>query len=390
MAPQIICWDVAAGEVRRQVRDGNQGIAGLAWWAAAASTSHSSLLLALHPPNHLVMWDTEAGTKVWKKSYADTLLGMHLDPFVPGSALLRCQASFLFVHDLHPARCPKGEGRPFYVTAGKGASPGREGEQVEVRGARGRSTRLRRMVRSMVMGVEGGGPEQVLAHDCLSARYHPALPGTVVLAYPREVLLVDTDLGQTIGVIGLDRAHSPLAALAAGSTRDLLLLLHHSGSVSAWAPRPGLSVASTPLLPKSQSFAAFPPTPSAAASSSEAILEVTYEQRASSDSVRLGKNCKVLGLAVSPNREAEAAFVTTDGRLFILGLRPAARPTLPSLANLVPSPITLTLAAIVPSLSNPPHAIRMCPPLTVKNWTDFQPLVRYYTVGVWCWYLLVG
>ena len=57
-----------------------------------------------------------------------------------------------------------------------------------------------------------------------------------------------------------------------------------------------------------------------------------------------------------------------------------AMPGLPALSNLMPSPITLTLAAIVPSLANPPHAIRMCPPLTVKNWADFQPLVGYYTV----------
>ena len=31
------------------------------------NTGH--LILALHPPYHLILWDTSLGTKVWKKSY---------------------------------------------------------------------------------------------------------------------------------------------------------------------------------------------------------------------------------------------------------------------------------------------------------------------------------
>ena len=66
---------------------------------------------------------------MWKKSYGDALLGISLDPFTVGSALLRGQTSFLFVHDLHPSKCPKSEGRKFYVTAGNRGSPGRDVEQ---------------------------------------------------------------------------------------------------------------------------------------------------------------------------------------------------------------------------------------------------------------------
>ena len=64
---------------------------------------------------------------------------------------------------------------------------------------------------------------------------------------------MDTDLGQTVGVIGMERAHSPLAAVTVSSSNQHLLLLHESGSVSMWAPKPGLTVANTPMLPKSQS-----------------------------------------------------------------------------------------------------------------------------------------
>ena len=81
--------------------------------------------------------------------------------------------------------------------------------------------------------------------DCLQASYHRLVPGTVLLGYSKEVLVVDTELGQTVGVISLERSHSSLAALALASHRELLLLLHESGSVSVWSPRPGLSVAVT-------------------------------------------------------------------------------------------------------------------------------------------------
>jgi hypothetical protein len=67
------------------------------------------------------------------------------------------------------------------------------------------------MVKSMVLGAEGGEEEEnqqtAVTNDCLSAQYHTALPNMVLLAYARELLLVDTDLGQTVGVIGMERAH---------------------------------------------------------------------------------------------------------------------------------------------------------------------------------------
>ena len=145
---QIISWDVMSGEVSKQVRDGNQPVGGLAWLAGPATGQHSgdaALLLALHPPNHLILWNMDTGAKVWKKSYGDALLGISLDPFTVGSALLRGQTSFLFIRDLHPSKCPKSEGKKFYVTSVRRGSPGREGEQVEIRPGK---VRNRSMIRT--------------------------------------------------------------------------------------------------------------------------------------------------------------------------------------------------------------------------------------------------
>lgn len=41
------------------------------------------LLLAIHPPNYIVLWNADTGTKLWKKSYAENILSFSFDPFDP-------------------------------------------------------------------------------------------------------------------------------------------------------------------------------------------------------------------------------------------------------------------------------------------------------------------
>ena len=38
-------------------------------WMDGRIENTGHLLLALHPPFHLILWDTSLGTKVWKKTY---------------------------------------------------------------------------------------------------------------------------------------------------------------------------------------------------------------------------------------------------------------------------------------------------------------------------------
>lgn len=39
------------------------------------------LLLVLHPPACLILWNAESGTKLWKKTYGETLYKFVIDPF---------------------------------------------------------------------------------------------------------------------------------------------------------------------------------------------------------------------------------------------------------------------------------------------------------------------
>ena len=188
---QIISWDVASGEVIRKVQDGNQNIQQLSWVG-------ESLLLAVHPPNHLVLWDLSTGSKVWKKSYGDTVLGLDVSPHHQDSLLLRCQHSFLLT-EFSREKSPKSDGKKFYMTSSRNESSA--GTQ---RPRGGSKSKLRRMVRSMMLGEAGDGEEE-RDNDSLVAIFHPGVRGQVVIGYSKEVLIIDIELGQAVGQINLER-----------------------------------------------------------------------------------------------------------------------------------------------------------------------------------------
>lgn len=48
------------------------------------------LLLAVHPPNYIVLWNGDTGTKLWKKSYAENILSFSFDPFDSSNMACGC------------------------------------------------------------------------------------------------------------------------------------------------------------------------------------------------------------------------------------------------------------------------------------------------------------
>ena len=167
---QIISWDVASGAFVKVVSDGNLEIRDLVW----VGECH---LLSVHPPNHLVLWDMTTGTKIWKKSYGDTILGLDVSPFKPDTLLLRCQHSFLLT-EFSLEKCPKSDGKKFYLVNNNRHSSVSEGGQRKSR------NKLRKMVRSMMLGDVGGDGDGVGGpggddggsgrdNDSVLAMFHP-------------------------------------------------------------------------------------------------------------------------------------------------------------------------------------------------------------------------
>ena len=47
------------------------------------SDTPSNLLLVLHAQGQMVLWNTETGLRMWRKTFNETLISFALDPFDP-------------------------------------------------------------------------------------------------------------------------------------------------------------------------------------------------------------------------------------------------------------------------------------------------------------------
>lgn len=65
-------------------------------------------------------------------------------------------------------------------------------------------------------GEEGGGGMS----ECLQLAYHKTVRDQLLLLYPREILILDLAINQTVGIIALDRTTSPFLQVGC----DVLLL----------------------------------------------------------------------------------------------------------------------------------------------------------------------
>jgi len=262
-----------------------------------------------------------------------------------------------------------------------------------------------------------GGSSTV--RECLQLVYHRACRQHLILVYPREILIIDLDIGQTVCVVPTERAGSLFSHVVPLRECDALFCVHESGGISlrvrrrADAVRPG-----GVLSPASES-------------DDPGGVDVVYENRCHSESLRITKHNRVLGTAVCPVTERRAALLTSDGRIlfwevnFTNGLAhklqtPSLPPGLPksilasssnhglnlggsvtqfpvqTLNNLVSmvdderlqgmverpgSSIRLMLTGLLTGLLSSPTILRMCPPLTTKNFSVYRPLLAVGGTG---------
>ncbi|CDQ80997.1 unnamed protein product, partial [Oncorhynchus mykiss] len=89
-AGKIIVWDVVSGTAHCEIQEHSKPIQDMDWlWTQDASRD---LLLAIHPPNYIVLWNGDTGTKLWKKSYAENILSFSFDPFDPSNLACKQQS----------------------------------------------------------------------------------------------------------------------------------------------------------------------------------------------------------------------------------------------------------------------------------------------------------
>jgi len=260
---------------------------------------------------------------------------------------------------------------------------------------------------------KGSDDDGAAVRECLQLVYHRACRQHLVLVYPREILVIDLDIGQTVCVVSTERAGSTFSHVVPLRECDALLCVHDSGAISLRVRRRADLPGRATLSPDSES------DPTAAG----AGVDVVYENRCHSESLRITKHNRVFGTAVCPVTERRAALLTGDGRILFWevnlanGLAPnppsaslpkSLRPTsnhglnlggsalqspVMTLADLVGmvddcaaagssgGGVRLMLTGLLTGLLSSPTILRMCPPLTTKNFSVYRPLLAVGGAG---------
>lgn len=111
----IYIWDAVSGKVGADCCDGTRPVSDMEW-VGVQDISHD-LLLALHPPYHLVLWNTENGSRLWRKTYADLFQSFSFDPFDPARVAFLGQDFVVFVEDFSLTKAPNGTGKKFFISS---------------------------------------------------------------------------------------------------------------------------------------------------------------------------------------------------------------------------------------------------------------------------------
>lgn len=427
----IVVWDVKQGVEKSVLSDGNKTVADMDWVTGSDCCHH--LLVALHPPYSVIVWNTETGSKVWKKLYTEVLQSFAFDPFSENNMAFLASDCILFVDDFNLTKVPSSNGRKFFVsnpssTLGSQQSlntipSGHQSSAEEKSKSVSRSILPRRMRFLIRAETRNSLDEGVTLNECLQLIYHRSYRHHLLLLYPREILILDLEINQTVGIVAVDWS-SPMTQLYSCAQRDVLFSLHESGSIGVRVRHRGNLSSNSPDTGDSSSIC-----------SNEMYLEVSYDTRCQSDPLRLTKHARIVGMSVCPVTECSAALLVSDGRIVLLELHATKQPTgsnsgimsplftpglsesletfeLPSCEGIenvtsIPFPskmpyprttladkigsanypienfkknssgitLKMLLTGIFGGLAPMPHVIRMCPPVTFRNWAAYHPLL---------------
>eukprot|EP00118_Oscarella_pearsei_P009065 m.49863 g.49863 ORF g.49863 m.49863 type:complete len:1222 (+) comp34038_c1_seq1:279-3944(+) len=393
---KITVWNAREGEVQAEFAESAKPIIDMKW--LANDEMSRDLLAVLHHSSALIVWNADTGVKVWKQNLSESPLGFSLDPFNYNELAVLSSDCLLFVCDFSGMKPPLKPPKKFYVSGGGGSS---------------KKASVMKKVRQQLVGDGRRSEESLCLSDCLQMVHSPSCHHHLFLVYPREILVLDLQVHQTVGSIPIERNGSSFQQLVAARQRDVLFCLHENGCVSVRTRRRHLAGTSSSA----------PTSPSAL---SQRNFDVIYDLRCQSDPLRLSKQNRAVHMCLDPVFEQTISLLLVDGRVLfwrLLANRRSVSLSLPSsptevmnwapplvpnaepgqeewkgqqtnaqftLADLFTSlslpteriegdcvqvALKLTLCGLLQSASPPPLCLRMCPPLTTKNWNIYKPLL---------------
>uniref|UniRef100_A0A3P9IJL1 WD repeat-containing protein 11 n=1 Tax=Oryzias latipes TaxID=8090 RepID=A0A3P9IJL1_ORYLA len=396
---KIIVWDVVSGTAHCEIQEHSKPIQDLDWlWNQDASRD---LLLAVHPPNYIVLWNGDTGTKLWKKSYAENILSFSFDPFDPSHMALLTSEGIVFITDFTPSKPPGSGGKKVYI-ASPHASPAHTKPPPAATPAPTGAKKALNKVKVLITN-EKPTAEAVTLNDCLQLSYLPSKRNHMLLLYPREILILDLELSQTVGVVAIERSGVPFIQVTPCAQRDALYCLHENGCITLRVCR-STAAAEEATDPE------------------QSVQELVYDLRSQCDAIRVTKTVRPYRMVICPVNENKAALMVSDGRVMLWELkahtgRTSANPSSclsplyspvafcgaplgpsqkriqdlslnsmigqtliggevhPPSSNQQEVQLKFLLSGLLSGLPLPPFAIRMCPPLTTKNINHYQPLL---------------
>ncbi|XP_052100859.1 WD repeat-containing protein 11-like [Mytilus californianus] len=396
----IIIWDVKQGEPKTEFSDGNKPIQDLQW--LSNQDASYDLLVALHPPYSMILWNADTGTKLWKKSYTETLLSFSFDPFNHRNVAFLGQDSIIFIEDFSITKTPSDNGKKFYI-----CSPSSQASSLKAESLNGSlekksmsSKNLAKKMSSILVGEPSkkttADIESMALNECLQLLHHQSCRHHLILLYPREILILDLEINQTVGIIQMERSGSPYVQVLSLRQRDVLICLHENGSLTARVRRK-TNVINTPASEGTGAFDDSPPPMS---------MDMMYDVRCQSDSMRVTRNSKVCCITCCPVSEKTITLSVTDGRMIFWEILLAQNPSVIStpkgvctkldfpVISDIPAPksvlssmighhsipighghlkfvMTGLLSGVAPAVT----VLRMCPPMTTKNYHIYNPLL---------------
>ncbi|MGH0156099.1 UNVERIFIED_CONTAM: hypothetical protein FKN15_030661, partial [Acipenser sinensis] len=397
MTGKIIVWDVTSGTACCEIQEYSKPIQDMEWmWNQDASRD---LLLAVHPPNYIVLWNADTGTKLWKKSYTENILSFSFDPFDPSNLALLTSDGIVFISDFSHSKAPGSTGKKVYIS-----SPYSSPVHSKPTPATGAKKALNKIILLLLCEAIA---ESVTLNDCLQLSYLPSKRNHMLLLYPREILILDLEVSQTVGVVAIERTGIPFIQVIPCRQRDTLFCLHENGCITLRVRRSNCSAIKEP-------------------DPDQSVQELAYDLRCQCDAMRVTKTVRPYRMVCSPVSENSAALIVSDGRVMMWELKAhATRPDIQYSSGVSPlySPVSFCgvplrlhqrripdlsldsmigqsviageeppkaplqqevqlkflLTGLLSGLPLPPFVIRMSPPLTTKNINQYQPLLAVGT-----------
>uniref|UniRef100_A0A8C8DL20 WD repeat-containing protein 11 n=1 Tax=Oryzias sinensis TaxID=183150 RepID=A0A8C8DL20_9TELE len=307
----------------------------------------------------------------------------------------------VFITDFTPSKPPGSGGKKVYI-ASPHASPAHTKPPPAAAPAPTGAKKALNKVKVLITN-EKPTAEAVTLNDCLQLSYLPSKRNHMLLLYPREILILDLELSQTVGVVAIERSGVPFIQVTPCAQRDALYCLHENGCITLRVCR--CTAAAEEATDPEQS-----------------VQELVYDLRSQCDAIRVTKTVRPYRMVICPVNENKAALMVSDGRVMLWELkahagRTSANPSSclsplyspvafcgaplgPSQKRIqdlslnsmigqtliggeVPPPssnqqevqLKFLLSGLLSGLPLPPFAIRMCPPLTTKNINHYQPLL---------------